>query len=194
MKKFTYMDYIKAIHNLNLNSTLKFNEENTNYIINKDNKVKKDYIIEILKNKKEMAYFINKFLKFKEKILAEELIQVKNNAIQNNNNLNTIIYKQKGKEIFFLVAHTKEIKKETSYIMLNNSIEILQQWTKNKKNNGKKPIVIPIVLYTGKKKVKNVEPLKYNSIGGYEFENFEMTFEFNLIDARNILNEYLENL
>ena len=64
--------------------------------------------------------------------------------------------------------------------MLNNSIEILQQWTKNKKNNGKKPIVIPIVLYTGKKKVKNVEPLKYNSI--------------NLIDARNILNEYLENL
>lgn len=195
MKIFTYLDYIKSIHMFKLNNVLKFEEDTVEYRLQEKEETKEDVVISILENKKEMAEFINQFLNLKDEISEEELIKVKNDVITNKGNgkKNNIIYKQKDKEIFFLIEHQITITEELTYNMLNFCMEILQEWGRNKraKISAKKPIVIPIVIYTGNEKIKRPEPISYNKIGNYSFENFEMNFEYNLINIRNTSPKYL---
>lgn len=195
MKIFTYLDYIKSIHMFKLNNVLKFEEDTVEYRLQEKEETKEDVVISILENKKEMAEFINQFLNLKDEISEEELIKVKNDVITNKGNgkKNNIIYKQKDKEIFFLIEHQITITEELTYNMLNFCMEILQEWGRNKraKISAKKPIVIPIVIYTGNEKIKRLEPISYNKIGKYAFENFEMNFEYNLINIRNTSPKYL---
>jgi hypothetical protein len=194
LKRFTYLDYIKAIHILKTNDVSSLEEEERKYLIDKA-KTEDDKIIEILRDKKEIANFLNNFLNLKNKIESEELIQVRNGLIekQNKNKHNNIIYKQKNKEIFFLIQHEENINKKLSYNMLNFCMEILQEWTRNKKSKttSKKPIVIPIVIYTGKEKIHKQDAVIYKKIGNYTFENFEMKFEYNLINIKNMPKQYL---
>ena len=189
MKKFTYLDYIKAIHMLKTNQIPKIKEEKNKYYIEKL-KNKEDELIKILEDKKEMASFLNNFLNFKNKIEEDDLTKVENKLIQEQS---TIIYKQKSNEVFFLVHHVTKIDEELTKKMLNFSIEILNKWSRNKKTKtiAKKPIVIPIVIYTGREKVKKQEGLICRKVGNYIFENFEFIFNYNLINLKNISKQRL---
>ena len=65
-----------------------------------------------------------------------------------------IVYKVKEKPIYYLIEHQSTIDYNMAYRILNYCIDIMQEWIKGKKT-GKEtqyPIVIPIVLYTGRKK------------------------------------------
>lgn len=194
LKKFTYLDYIKAIHMLKTNQMPGIKEEKNKYYIEKL-KSKEDELIKILEDKKEMASFLNNFLNFKNKIEEEDLTKVENKLIQeqSKNTKNTIIYKQKSNEVFFLVHHVTKIDEELTKKMLNFSIEVLNKWSRNKKTKkiAKKPIVIPIVIYTGREKIKKQDGLICRKVGNYTFENFEFTFNYNLINLKNISKQRL---
>ena len=105
MKVFTYKDYIKCIHTLRLNAAFKLAEESSKYRLLKDNIEDKKIIKNILKDKIEMAIFINEFLESKEKIENKNLIRYDSKYIATRHkvNENKLIYKIKNKEIFFIV-------------------------------------------------------------------------------------------
>ena len=59
MNVFTYKDYIKCIHTLRLNAIFKLAEESSKYRLDIENTEDKKVIKNILKDKNEMAIFIN---------------------------------------------------------------------------------------------------------------------------------------
>ena len=68
----------------------------------------------ILEKKEEMADLINNFLKIKEKIKPENLIQCHTDFITNKyqERHSDIVYKLKDKPIYFLVEHQSTVDKE----------------------------------------------------------------------------------
>ena len=60
----------------------------------------------------------------------------------------------KAKNIFFLIEHQSKIDYEMPMRVLNYEIEIMRQALGNRKiaKNSKIPMIIPIVIYTGRRK------------------------------------------
>lgn len=66
-----------------------------------------------------------------------------------------IVYKVKDESIYFLIEHQSTIDERMPYRILNYCIEIFKQEIDMKKYRNKDymyPLIIPIVLYTGKRK------------------------------------------
>lgn len=190
MNSFTYRDYIKCIHTLRLNAVFKLAEENQKYDLNDLKQNEKQKIKEILMNDKEMVKFINSFLDLKEKIKYGSLERFEDNHIMKKYKIHkeNLIYKLKGKEMFFLLEEVSNLDNIVLYEILNYCISIMQEWNlKNKiRKESNYPIIIPIIVYTGSKKinVKNIE--KSKSIGDYLFKNYKINLKYNLIDINKI--------
>ena len=97
-----------------------------------------------------MANFLNNFIDYKVK--AEDLQNYNPNYITKNFKYKQIdiLYKVKGKQIFFLVEHQTKVDYSMPYRILNYCIEIIRSIVEDGLNNRKKkyPIIMPIVLYT----------------------------------------------
>lgn len=200
MKSFTYFDYIKCIHKLRLNAVLQLCEPKVEYNLETEENKKqtteeKKEIIEILKSKTEMAKFINEFLHPKKEIKEEELFEykekVKFEIIKKKRP--DIIYYLKNQQVYFIVEEQNEIDDAIRYKMLNYCIEFLQNWTREKdlEEEIQYPIVIPIVIYTGKEEWKIEEDLNSKEIYNVIFKNNEINFEFNLVETKRYSNEFL---
>ena len=66
-----------------------------------------------------------------------------------------IVYKVKGKEVYYLIEHQTNVNYSMAYRVLNYCVEIIRSVVENKEINRKNfeyPKVIPIVLYTGEKR------------------------------------------
>lgn len=61
------------------------------------------------------------------------------------------MYKEKGRNIIFLIEHQTKEDKKMSYRILNYQIEIMRA---NEKEKGKESLVIGIVIYTGRRRWK----------------------------------------
>lgn len=137
MKIFTYKQYIKCIHTLRLNAVLQLAEESAEYNLNnKEKKYSHDKLIKnILKNQKEAEVFINQFLEPREEIKAENLIRYTNSYITKKYKSKEadLVYKLKNQEIFFLIEHQSTIDNKMPYRILNYCIDIMQEWSRNKK-------------------------------------------------------------
>lgn len=192
MKVFTYMQYIKVIHTLKLNSVLQLAEESSNYNLDKPkNKHLHDKLIKnILKEKKEAEQFINQYLKPKQKIKSEELILYTNSYITKKYKSKEadLVYKIKNKEIFFLIEHQSTIDNNVTYRILSYCIDIMQEWSRSKKigKNTYYPIIVPIVIYTGNKKWEMPKNVKEKQIDYSEFEKYKINLEINIIDINKI--------
>ena len=98
-----------------------------------------------------------------------------------------IVYKLKGKEIYYLIEHQSKVEKDMAYRMLEYSLEIMRSRVIiNSVKIGKYPKVIPIVIYTGRPKWTAkliLEELQEE----YELEGNKIKnrFGYNLIDIRN---------
>lgn len=106
-----------------------------------------------------------------------------------------IVYKIKNENVYFLIEHQSTIDERMPYRILNYCIEIFKQEVDVSKSRNKDyvyPLIIPIVLYTGKKKW-NVEKnfsakIKYSN---NQEKYIEMKYE--LIDINNYEEEELLN-
>ena len=105
--------------------------------------------------KEEAIALINQAIKTKLK--AEEIEKYTSSFVSKifQNREADIVYKYKNKNIFFLIEHQTKIDYSMSYRILEYEIEIMKSAIdirKVKNKEYKLPLVIPIVLYTGKKK------------------------------------------
>ena len=139
-------------------------EESVEYVleareVNPEKKVgdkKHDKIFkDILQDKREMSKFISHFTKYKVKAEELELYNVNYITKEFKYSQADVVYKRKGKEIYYLVEHQTKVDYSMSYRILNYCIEIIRSVVKSKELNKvsyRYPIVVPIVLYTGNQK------------------------------------------
>lgn len=197
LKIFTYGQYIKCIHTLRLNAVLQLAEESAEYKLNQTGKkYSHDKLVKhILEDKKELEKFINQFVEPKEEVKAEELVRYTNSYITKKYKAKEadLVYKLKKREIFFLIEHQSTIDNNMPYRMLNYCIDIMQEWSKSRKmeRNTSYPIVVPIVIYTGKQKWKMPKNFKEKQIGDYVFERYKIDLEYNFIDINKLSKQLL---
>ena len=132
-----------------------YNKSNTNSITDKHDKIFRT----VLSNKKDACKFINNIINLKNKIIENHLQLYKTSFVTSEfkNKEADIVYKLKDKNIFILIEHQTKIDYSMPYRILSYQHEIIRSIIDTSKINTKNynwPIVIPIVLYTGKKKYK----------------------------------------
>lgn len=134
-------------------------EETENYQLNnkKINNQHDKFFRKVLSNKKEATFVINKAIKINPEIQPDEIQEYKSSFVTDflENKEADIVYKLKGSNIFFLIEHQSKIDYSMAYRLQNYKLEIIKNAIDLKKvvtKDYKMPIVIPIVLYTGREK------------------------------------------
>lgn len=149
----------------------------------------------ILQDTKEVAELINQFVEPREEVKKEELIRFTNSYITKKYKAKEadIVYKLKKQDIFFLIEHQSSIDNNMPYRMLNYCLDIMREWSRNQKigKNTSYPIVVPIVIYTGKQRWKMPQNFKEKQIGNYVFERYKIDLEYNFIDINKISKQIL---
>lgn len=177
---FSYNDYLDCMENGKISNIERVEEKISKYetqngkIVNYQND-----IIQILKNKWELKNFLKNFLNFE---CRDSIIyyDCKTNISDKNTN-NNLICKLENKEIFIFIKVTNKIDNNISYKIFEHVTDIIKRWNKDKKEKTRYPIVIPIVIYTGKKQwKKNKKKIKYIS-----YEENRMNFSYNTININN---------
>ena len=146
---------------------------------------------EILDYKKEGVKLLNKYLdleieekdieKYTRKFVLPEL----------ENRESDVIYKLKNEQIFFLIEHQTKVDYSMPFRMLEYIVEIMRSAISREKMQNKSeklPIVVPIVIYTGKENWK-VPRLLQERQAYYGKTNLE--FKYNLVDGSKISKEEL---
>lgn len=195
MKVFNYNDYIKAIHTLRLNEVFRVAEEGERYKIEKETEekednFKKEQMKAILEDKSKVEKIINIFLKPSEKVKKEDLIKYNSNHLYKKykGKKIDIIYKVKNKEKFFVIEHLENIDNSMPYRMLNCCIDIIYEWTKKAKQKKEieYPVIVPVVIYTGKEKWTLNKNEHEKGVGERVLENYNVNIEYNLIENRTL--------
>ena len=187
MQKYTYIDYLRYQE-----GSLGVREEETKYVIEKPKKQKHDKIFkEILDNKREGAKIINK--KSDYKISESELEKYNRKFVlpELENRESDVIYKLKDKPVFFLIEHQTKVDYSMPFRMLEYSMEIIKSAiTKEKMKSSKEifPVVIPIVLYTGRENWK--VPITFEE-RQYKSKSQNLQFKYNLVDGSKMSKEEL---
>ena len=187
MQKYTYIDYLRY-----QSESLGVKEEETKYVIEKLKNQKHDKIFkEILDNKREGAKIISKESDYK--ISESELEKYNRKFVlpELENRESDIIYKLKDEPVFFLIEHQNKVDYSMPFRMLEYSMEIIKSAiTKEKMKSSKAifPVVIPIVLYTGREKWK--VPITFEE-RQYKSKSQNLQFKYNLIDGSKISKEEL---
>ena len=164
------------------------------------NKPHDKLIKDVLNTSKEFSEFINYFIAENEsqKIEENNVEQIKNSFITKNyySKKIDILYKQKNKEIYYLVEHQSKIDYSMIYRILNYYTTILNDIVDKEKIKTKEykiPKIIPIVIYTGEGKWTAETKLKEKEIKYKEQKNY-INIEYKIININNYTNEELLKL
>ncbi len=172
-------------------------EESATYNLNQvEKKYSHDKLIKnILQDKKEATQFINQFIEPREKVKEEQLIRYTNSYITKKYKSKEpdLVYRLKNQDVFFLIEHQSTIDHNMPFRMLNYCLDIMQEWSRNKKigKNTSYPIVVPIVIYTGSQKWKMPKNFREKQIGDYVFERYKIDLEYNFIDINKLPRQIL---
>ena len=147
-----------------------------------------------LEDKKEVAWIINKIVKLKRKVKEEELEKYKTKYVtpKLKNREADIVYKVKGKDIYFLIEHQTKVDYEMTERIAEYQKEIIESGIDEKRRKRKEyrqPVVIPIVMYTGRKKwdAKTRIEERQVEVKGYD----KVRGEYYIIDINNYEEEEL---
>ena len=146
---------------------------------------------EILDNKREGVKLLNKYLDLKIEEKDIEKYTRKFVLPELENRESDVIYKLKNEQIFFLIEHQTNVDYSMPFRMLEYIVEIMRSAISREKMQNKSeklPIVVPIVIYTGKENWK-VPRLLQERQAYYGKTNLE--FKYNLVDGSKISKEEL---
>lgn len=141
---------------------------------------------EILQNRSEITQFINKFTKYKVEEQELEIYNVNYITKDFKYKQADIVYKIKGKQIYFLIEHQTKVDYSMSYRILNYCIEIIRSVVDGQEINRlayKYPKVIPIVLYTGNKNWKASTSFAKTQFCEKGYEEKIIDISYKLIDV-----------
>ena len=163
-------------------------EETEKYYINqKHDKMFK----EMLSDKKSTVDFINSFLHLN---LVEDDIEKYEKEFRTSEFSNVeadVVYKIKNKNVFILIEHQSSVDYKMSYRIMRYKYAIIESAIDKKRLKEKSyriPMVIPVVLYTGKRKWKR---LLINDIEEKVEGYAENWLEYTLIDVNKFSKEQL---
>lgn len=200
LKTFTYSQYIKCIHTFRLNAVMQLAEETTEYKLedSQEKYLQGELLKYILQSKKEVARLINQFVEPREKIKGEDLVSYTSNSYLTKKYRAKevdLIYKLKNKEIFYLLECQSKIDNKIDYRMLNYCLDIMREWTQNKKTKKitSYPIVVPILIYTGRQKWKTTKELQERPWENYSLIRYKMNLEYNFVDMNKFSKQMLLN-
>ena len=192
---FSYIEYLK--YSRIIKEEYSLNEEVAEYKYNnkKINHIHDKTFRKILDDKKEFTIFINKIFNLEEKLEEKDIEKYNRKfvSVDYTNQESDVIYKLKNKEIFILVEHQTKIDKKMPIRILKYELEIIRS-RMDENNRLEFPIIIPIVLYTGKQ--------RWNAKINYPSYNSELAryrglkkVEYNLVDINDYTIEdlYKEN-
>ena len=113
----------------------------------------------ILSNKKEAVKFINRTVNLQNKVTLESIEIYNKEYITDSLEIRQadVIYKLKNNNIFFLIEHQSKVDYSIPYRILEYKTEILKynvDKERMKQKDYKMPLIIAIVLYTGKESWK----------------------------------------
>ena len=160
MKKFTYQDYLeyqKEISKKEEKERQKEEEYIRETIIGKVNNPHDKIFRIYLDNREEVAKILNRKLELKRKLRKEDIEKYNSSFVNKKyeNRESDVVYKKKDQKIFFLIEHQTSIDYSMPKRILEYEIEIIDSnidHKKKMKKGEKLPTIIPIVIYTGKKK------------------------------------------
>ena len=192
---FSYIEYLK--YSRIIKEEYSLNEEVAEYKYDnkKINHIHDKTFRKILDDKKEFTIFINKIFNLEEKLEEKDIEKYNRKfvSVDYTNQESDVIYKLKNKEIFILVEHQTKIDKKMPIRILKYELEIIRS-RMDENNRIEFPIIIPIVLYTGKQ--------RWNAKINYPSYNSELAryrglkkVEYNLVDINDYTIEdlYKEN-
>lgn len=192
---FSYIEYLK--YSRIIKEEYSLNEEVAEYKYDnkKINHIHDKTFRKILDDKKEFTIFINKIFNLEEKVEEKDIEKYNRKfvSVDYTNQESDVIYKLKNKEIFILVEHQTKIDKKMPIRILKYELEIIRS-RMDENNRLEFPIIIPIVLYTGKQ--------RWNAKINYPSYNSELAryrglkkVEYNLVDINDYTIEdlYKEN-
>lgn len=144
---------------------------------------------EILQNKEEISRFISKFTEYNVK--AEELKVYTPNYITEKFEYKNadIVYKLKGKELYFLIEHQTKIDYSMAYRIFKYCLEIIRSVVENKEINRltfQYPRIVPIVLYTGNQKWNSSDSFAKIQEGENKCDIDKIDVKYQLVD----INKY----
>lgn len=188
---FSYIEYLK--YSRIIKEEYSLNEEVAEYKYDnkKINHIHDKTFRKILDDKKEFTIFINKIFNLEEKLEEKDIEKYNRKfvSVDYTNQESDVIYKLKNKEIFILVEHQTKIDKKMPIRILKYELEIIRS-RMDENNRLEFPIIIPIVLYTGKQRWNaKINYPSYNS----EFARYRglKKVEYNLVDINDYTIEYL---
>ena len=192
---FSYIEYLK--YSRIIKEEYSLNEEVAEYKYDnkKINHIHDKTFRKILDDKKEFTIFINKIFNLEERLEEKDIEKYNRKfvSVDYTNQESDVIYKLKNKEIFILVEHQTKIDKKMQIRILKYELEIIRS-RMDENNRLEFPIIIPIVLYTGKQ--------RWNAKINYPSYNSELAryrglkkVEYNLVDINDYTIEdlYKEN-
>ena len=198
LKTFTYSQYIKCIHTFRLNAVMQLAEGMTEYKLEntKEKYLQGELLKSILQDKKEVAGFINQFVEPREKVRQEDLIHYTgSNYITKRYRTKEadFVYKLKNKDVFFLLECQDKIDNKIDYKLLNYCLDIMREWTQNSKTKKvtSYPMIVPILIYTGKQKWKILKEEKEDYGEEYALEGNNPNFEYNFVDMNKFPKQVL---
>lgn len=149
---------------------------------------------EVLKNKKEMSKFLKHFIALE--VNATEL-QIYNNEFINDKyekRISDIIYKNKEKDIYYLVEHQSKVDLNMPQRILEYCMELMKEVKKNQNSNyHTNPVIVPIVIYTGMKKWTVSENFSDTQKVEERYKEYAINLKYKLIDINKYSKEELTN-
>lgn len=107
-----------------------------------------------------------------------------------------MIYKQKGKNIYYLIEHQSKVDKEMPNRILSYCDELIDEVKRSKKKkDGKNPIVVPIVLYTGSQNWETAMNFSETQVPvTKDYKDYLIDLKYKLIDINKYpKDELLQN-
>lgn len=149
---------------------------------------------EVLKDKKEMTIFLKQFIEMEVDVRR---LQIYNSEFINNKyekRIADMIYREEGKEIYYLVEHQSKMDINMPYRILEYCMELMKEINKNKKQkDGRNPLIIPIVIYTGSKKWTVSEKFSDTQKLEDKYKEYAIELKYKLIDINKYDKEQLIN-
>ena len=188
MRYFSYNDFMDCAESGEINEIREVEENLEKYELKNDENTNfNNKIIKMLKNKKNFKKFMEEFFNLSEIECIEDISYCSYTRSLNDKHNNNVICKIENKEIFIFTKVIGEIDSNITYKMFENSMKLIKRWNEEEKMKNKRyPIVIPIVIYTGKQKWKHDYSEIHSKINYTKYEKNRINFSYNIIDVNDL--------
>lgn len=141
---------------------------------------------------------MSKFLKqFIELEVDTSKLQIYNGEFINNKyekRISDIIYKEKEREIYYLIEHQSKVDINMPHRILEYCMELMKEVKKNQNlKDTTNPLIVPIVIYTGTKKWTVSENFSDTQKVEERYKKYAINLKYKLIDINKYSKEELTN-